>query len=149
MTRHLGVVGALVALTAITLLPTLGFPPYIPPYNPDNLWALSLGPESIDSYFTRDADGSYRPVAYLTLWAHYHSHGFDPSVYFGFNIALWIACAFMVYALGYALGHSWVAAGVAAALMLVDGRGMTAIVWIPERATTMACVMGGIALLLA
>ena len=51
--------------------------------------------------------------------------------------------------LGYTLGRSVLAAAVAAGLMLIDERGMTAIVWIPERATPMACVMGGIALLLA
>ena len=145
----MGVVGALVALAGLTLLPIFGFPPSIEPYNHDNIWALSLGADSIESYFTETADGSYRPVAYLTLWAQYHMSGFDPSAYFSINIALWIGCAGVVYALGYVVGGSWLAAGVAAALLLIDGRGMTAVVWIPERATTFACVMGGIALLLA
>jgi hypothetical protein len=147
--RHFWVVSALAALTALAVLPALGFPPSIEPYNHDNIWALSLGAMPVDSYFTHPPDGIYRPVAYLTLWAQYEIGGLDPSAYFAFNIALWIACGGVVYALGYTLGRSWPAAGVAAGLMLVDERALAAIVWIPERATTIACVMGGIALLLA
>ena len=147
--RHLGVVGALVALTVLVLLLAVGFPPFTRPYHPDNIWALSLGANPIDGYFTDPPDGIYRPLTYLTLWAQYQIGGFDPSAYFGFNIALWIACGCVVYVLGYALGRSQLAAGVAAGLLLIDDRGMTAIVWIPERATTIACVLGGIALLLA
>jgi hypothetical protein len=146
---HLAAIGGLVALVAVTVLPATGFPPSFQPYNGDNIWALSLGPESIGSYFTNLATASYRPVTYVTLWAQYHIGGLDPSAYFAVNIALWIGCGCVVYAIGYTLGRSLLAAAVAAGLLLIDWRGMTAIVWIPERATPMACVMGGIALLLA
>ena len=149
MLWHLGVVATLVALTALVVLPAAGLPPFPHPYNGDNIWALSLGADSIDSYFTDPPDGIYRPVAYLTLWAQYQVGGLDPSPYFAVNIVLWIACGGVVYALGNTLGRSWLAAGVMAGLMLVDERGMTAIVWVPERANTIACVLGGIALLLA
>jgi hypothetical protein len=147
--RHLGVVGALLALTALAVLPAVGIPPFARPYHGDNIWALSLGASPIDSYFTDPPAGIYRPLGYVTLWAQYQIGGLDPSAYFGVNIALWIACGCVVYALGYMLGRSELAAGVAAGLLLLDERGLVAIVWIPERATTIACVMGGIALLLA
>ncbi len=147
--RHLGAVGALSALTTLTLLPAVGFPPYIRPYSADNIWALSLGADSIDSYFTDPPAGIYRPLGYLTLWAQYHIGGLDPTAYFAVNIVLWIGCGCVVYALGYTVGRSQLAAAAAAGVMLIDDRGMTAIVWIPERATTLACVLGGIALLIA
>lgn len=149
MLRHWGVLGALGTLTALTVLPAVGLPLFPQPYNPDNIWALRLGAEPIGSYFTDPPDGIYRPLGYVTLWAQYHLGGLDPSAYFAVNIALWIGAGCVVYLLGYTLAGSQLAAGVAAALMLVDERGMTAIVWIPERATTIACVMGGVALLLA
>jgi hypothetical protein len=146
---HLAAVGALIALTAITLLPAVGFPPSIPPYNPDNLFALSVGTHSVDSYFTGAAAGAYRPVTYLALWAQYHVNGVDPGAYFAVNMVLWIACGCMVYALGYGLGRSHLAAAIAAGLMLIDERAMAAIVWIIERQTMLACLLGGSALLLA
>ena len=148
---HVGVMGALAALTALVVLPAIGLPPLPQPYNHDNIWALSLGADPLGSYFTDPPDGvnRYRPFTYVTLWAQYQIGGLDPSAYFAINIALWIACGCVVYALGYMLGRSWLAAGVAAFLLLVDDRGMAAIVWVPERATTIACLMGGIALLLA
>ena len=149
MLWHLAAVGALVALAALTLIPAVGFPPSIPPNHGDNIWALTLGPEPLTSYFTDPPGGVYRPLGHATLWAQYHTSGLDPSAYFTFNIALWVACGCAVYALGYALGRSYLAAGVAAGLLLVDDRGMTAIVWIPERSTTIACILGVLALLLA
>jgi hypothetical protein len=149
MLWHLAAVGVLVALTALTLLPAVGFPPSIPPYNHDNLFALAVGAEPIDSYFTGPSHGAYRPITYVALWTQYQISGVDPVAYFGANMVLWIACGCVVYALGYALGHSLLAACAAAGLMLVDERAMTAIVWIIERQTMIACLMGGAALLLA
>ncbi len=147
--RHLGAVGALVALTSLVVLPAVGIPPLERPYNHDNIWGLSLGAHPIGSFFTDPPGGIYRPLGYVTLWAQYQIGGLDPSAYFAVNIALWAACGCVVYALGYGLGRSQLAAGVVAGVMLLDDRGMAAIVWIPERATTLACVLGGIALLLA
>src|SRR5204863_1955558 len=92
---------------------------------------------------------AYRPVPVFTLWLQYELAGLNPQSYFWVNIVLVVCMCAVLYALVYRMTGSWAAGGGAAFALLVDARGATAINTIVERQTTLACILGLLALLAA
>jgi hypothetical protein len=129
--------------------PAFGFPPSIPPFGPDNVFALELGTYSDPGLFFSSAEQVWRPLTYTTLWAQYQLSGLEIWPYFAVNIVLWIVCAALVYALVYVHTGLVLAAAAAAFITLTDDRVFSALVLIIERQTTLACIFGLLALLAA
>jgi hypothetical protein len=146
---HVISIAALSVLGVLIVLPAFGFPPEIPPFGPDNVFALELGTYSDPGFFFSNAEQVWRPVAYSTVWAQYQASGLDISAYFAVNIVLWVVCAALVYALVHVHTHLALAAAAAAFITLTDDRMFSALVLIIERQTTMACIFGLLALLAA
>jgi hypothetical protein len=148
--RHGLVLGGIVLVAA----GVLGDAIFVHPLTPDNLEAMSVGPLHHNpwDYFSGAAHTAhrpfYRPVAELTLWVQNHVLGLDPHTYFGVNIALWVLCAWALYAYVHAATESRVLAAAAALATLLDGRAILATLWILERQSTIAFLCGFCALLL-
>jgi hypothetical protein len=125
----------------------------IRPLHGDNLSILSWAARSEATSFLRGNPLSYpewRPLAYLTVWAQYKMVGIrQVESYFAFNIVLWVSCAYCLYAFVYQTSHSRLSALPAAAAMVSDERAVEAIKWITGRQTTLACLFGFCALLIA
>jgi hypothetical protein len=125
----------------------------IRPLHGDNLSILSWAARSDATSFVRGNPLSYpewRPLAYLTVWAQYKVAGIrQMESYFAFNIVVWLSCAYCFYAFVYQTSQSRLSALAAAAAMVSDERAVEAIKWITGRQTTLACLFGFSALLLA
>jgi hypothetical protein len=126
---------------------------FVHPLDADNLVALSVGVRHNPAdYFTGGAHSfyrpAYRPFAELTLWIQDHAVGLEPHSYFAVNIVIWALAALAVYAfVVLAVGSR--ALGAAAALAtLLDARGILAILWILERQSSLALLLGMTAMLL-
>ncbi len=142
---HVISIGALSVLGALIFWPAFGFPPSIPPFGPDNVYALELGAyDDPTAFFT--ADQVWRPVTYSTLWAQYQISELDISAFFGVNIVLWLACASLVYGLVYAHTGLLFAAAAAGLITLTDERMFSPLVLIIERQSVLAAVFGILAL---
>jgi hypothetical protein len=127
----------------------------IPPFDADNLVVLSTSARSYSdpwNLFTGSFISyipGYRPLPYVTIWAQYRLFGVDATPFFVVNVLLWAGCAAVVYLLAARLAmRARGAVLLAAVALLVDTRGRASIYWIGERQATMACVLGGAALLL-
>jgi hypothetical protein len=148
--RHGLVLGGIVLVAA----GVLGSAIFVHPLTPDNLEAMSVGPLHHNpwDYFSGAAHTAhrpfYRPAAELTLWLQYHVLGLNPHTYFGINIALWLLCAWVLYAYVVAATASRVLGAAAALATLLDGRAILATLWILERQSTIAFLCGFAALLL-
>jgi len=144
--RHALVVAVLALVAAWIALPVFDVPPFIYPFNYDNVDALQLAMSySPDTFFT-NAGQVYRPFTYFSLWLQHEISGFTLSAFYSLNLFLWLACAVVAYLLVFVNTASWMAAGAAALLLLTDDRFFTALVWLIERQTTMACVFGALGL---
>lgn len=146
---HVIAIGVLCALAALIVWPAFGFPPSIPPFGVDNVYALELGAYSDPASFFSSADQVWRPITYSTLWAQYEISELDLSAFFSVNIVLWIVCASLVYALVYLHTQVVLVAAAAAFITLTDERTFSPLVLIIERQTTMACIFGLLAMLVA
>jgi hypothetical protein len=146
---HVIAIAALGVLGALIVWPAFGFPPSIPPFGPDNVYALHLGAYSDPASFFNDAEQVWRPVTYSTLWAQYQISGLDVSAFFGANIVLWIVGASLVYVVVYVHTHLALAAAAAAFITLTDARTFSPLILIIERQTTLACIFGLLAMLIA
>ena len=148
--RHGLVLGGIILVAA----GVLGGALFVHPLTPDNLEAMSVAPLHHNpwDYFSGAAHTAhrpfYRPAAELTLWLQYHVLGLDPHTYFGVNIALWILCAWALYAYVQLATGSRVFGAAAALATLLDGRAILATLWILERQSTIAFLAGFSALLL-
>ena len=146
---HLIAIAALSVLAAFIAWPAFGFPPSLPPFGPDNVFALELGTYADPGIFFSSAEQVWRPLTYSSLWAQYQISGLDLGAFFGVNIVLWIACAAVVYALVYAHTHLVLAAAAAAFITLTDDRMFSPLVLIIERQSALAAIFGLMALLVA
>ena len=90
----------------------------------------------------------YRPLAYLSIWAQEQIGGFYASQFTQSlpNLAVWIAAVLALYALVYSLTRSRLAGLLAAGVFAIDERVQTATVWIGESQSTLACLLGLVAL---
>jgi hypothetical protein len=122
------------------------------PFSNDNVQALSLATSSNPfDYFTGGFSDlpAYRPLTELSLWLQYHVLGVNPPSYFVVNLAAWIAVALAVYVLVYLLSASVLASALAAGVLLLDPRALSAIFVIGDRATSFLCLCGLAALMIA
>jgi hypothetical protein len=122
------------------------------PFTSDNFQGLSLATASNPlDYFTAGFSNlpAYRPVTELSLWLQYRILGITPESYFIFNIAVWIGVAVALYALVYLLSGSVLASALAAAVLLLDPRALSAIFVIGDRATSFVALCGLVALMVA
>lgn len=91
----------------------------------------------------------WRPLPYLTIWIEHAFFGLEwVRGHFIVNIGLWVVCSFLVYKLVLSLTADRIAAMLAATWLLFDRRAISALSWIVERQTSLACGFGLLALLL-
>jgi hypothetical protein len=91
----------------------------------------------------------WRPLAYLTVWLQYRWFQIDHlHAYYVINLLLWTGCAWLVCHIVRRLTHSSVPALLAAAVVVTDTRAVAATIGFLERATSMACLFGLMALLI-
>jgi hypothetical protein len=125
----------------------------IPPFDGDNVLALSAAarPDPLSFFTGRSFDylPIYRPIPYVLTWIQYHLVGLRPAAYFLVNIMIWIGCAGCAYAVTYLLTRFRIAAFLAALLLLLDVRATAALWWIAERQSSLACLFGALALIVA
>lgn len=141
---------ALTGICAAVLLPVLGWPPFIPPFNQDNLDALRIAAREDPSFFIEGTQNFvYRPLTYTSLWVQTEVFGLRPSVLFSTNLVIWWGCALVLYGLVRTHVRSSLVALVAGVALLTDHRVETALVWIIERQSILACLFGGSALAIA
>lgn len=123
----------------------------IPPFDDDNLYALAwVDAAPVGAVFAVDPAiyPEWRPLAYASLWLEHRLVQSGPvAIHFAVNLALWIACAWLVYRSVHLLAQSRIAALMSATMVLTDPRATWALVSIIERQTTMACAFGLAALL--
>jgi hypothetical protein len=146
---HFLSIGALILVAVLIVQPAFGWPPSLPPFGPDNVYALELGAYSDPGTFFGTADQVWRPITYSSLWVQYEISGLDVSAFFSPNIVLWIACAGLIYALVYMHTRLVLAAAAAALITLTDDRMFSPLALIIERQTTLACIFGLLAMLIA
>jgi hypothetical protein len=142
-------------LAGLVLLAVLAFQPALQtrPFGTDNLGALSWAASAEALSFLRGHPLLYpewRPLTYLTIWLQYQLVGLDAiQTWFLVNILLWALSAYAVYACVLALTGSTPSAMLVAVATLVDSRGMEDLGWIEGRQTSMVCIFGLLAFLLA
>jgi hypothetical protein len=121
------------------------------PFEEDNVYVLAWS-AATPAARVLAVDPSYypewRPLAYATVWGAQHL-GAPVVLQFGVNLALWIACALLVMRITFRLTQSSAGAFLAGALVLTDPRATWALVAIVERQTSMACLFGLGAVLVA
>lgn len=150
MRRDVLCVVLLTVTGAAVLLPVLGWPPYMPPLSGDNLDSLSIATSSDPEFFIHGARSFvYRPVTYSSLWVENEVFGLHPSVFFSTNLLIWLGCAVVLYGIARTHVRSSLVALVAAVALLTDHRIDTALVWMIERQSILACLLGGSALAIA
>jgi hypothetical protein len=136
-------VAALLAMVALILYwPIFG----ILPLDGDNLYVLGWADAAPATDLLRLDPAIYpewRPLAYLTVWLEHRMVRLRAvGIHHGVNLALWIACCWLVYRIVQRLTASRFAAVVAAILLVIDPRAMTMMVWIIGRQTSLACLLG-------
>lgn len=122
--------------------PVLGIQPLLG----DNLYVLAWVDQApVTALLKLDPEiyPEWRPLAYWTIWIEHAVLQLQAvPVHFAVNLALWVACAWLVYRLVMELGGSPAAAAAAGIFLLIDRRSVEALTWIVERQTTLACVLG-------
>jgi hypothetical protein len=89
----------------------------------------------------------WRPLAYQSIWLEHQLVQLRAvAIHHGVNLALWIACAWLVYRIVVRLSDSHLAGALAAVLLASDPRAMPLMTWIVDRQGSMACVFGLLAL---
>jgi len=123
------------------------------PLDADNLAALDLAAnQKISSLLTGSSALGlpyYRPIPFTISILQYQVFGLDTYYFFLFNLGVWIICVWCVYFLVAYLSKSRLSAVIAAALVLLDPRAITSLVWIGERQSSMSGLFGLGAILLA
>ena len=145
--RLLGRHGLVFGAIALVAAGVFGNALFVHPLDPDNLVALSVGPLHHPwDYFSGAAHTVYRPfyrpTAELTLWVQYHVLGLQPHSYFAVNIGLWVACAWVLYGYVYVATGSRAFGAAAALATMLDGRAILATLWILERQSSIAFLLG-------
>jgi hypothetical protein len=146
---HAGVIAGIVLLALLIVWPPFGFPPSIPPFAADNIDALSLGAFPDPWFFFSHGGAVWRPITYSTLWIQYELGGLNIGAFVAVNVALWVTCAALVYAVVYSHTRAILAAAPVALVLLTDDRFFTPLVWFIERQSLMASIFGLLALLCA
>ncbi len=133
---------ALTALASMVLRPAFN----ILPFDGDNFYALLWSDRTTLSEVYRVDPAIYpewRPLAYLSVWGQYRLTGLDTMVpYFVVNLLLLVACAWLVHDIVLRWTASPVGAWSAASLAMTDQRVVSAMTWIIERQSSMACLLG-------
>jgi hypothetical protein len=116
------------------------------PLEADNVYALAwVHSAPLGAVFIGDAAilPEWRPLPYATLWVMHHLLGLNGmTVHFIVNLAIWIACAWLVYGLVRDVSGS-VAAGLIASLFLLsDTRVTWTLTSIIDRQMSLACLFG-------
>jgi hypothetical protein len=92
----------------------------------------------------------WRPLAFISVWIEHRLVQLRAvAVHHGVNLALWIACCWLVYRIVDRLCQSRIAGAVVAVVLLSDPRAMPLMTWIIERQTSLACAFGLVALYVA
>lgn len=92
----------------------------------------------------------WRPLAYATVWLQFQITGLSSVVpYQAMNIVLWLGCVCLAGLLVHRVTGGWAAPAVTMAVLVTDARWMSALIWIDDRQTTIACLFGLTALLVA
>lgn len=85
----------------------------------------------------------WRPFAYFTIWIEYQLFQLSGvPLHFAVNVALWVACAWLVYRIVDTLTGARLAGAAAGAWLLFDRRAIESLSWIVERQTLLACLAG-------
>jgi hypothetical protein len=146
--QHGCVLAGLLFVGLMTSWPALG----VRPFYLDNVISLTLAERSSPWQFWTHSfvtyQPTYRPFAFTVLWLQGQVDGLNASPYYLFNILLWIACAWAVYAIVYTLIRSKAIGGLVALVVLVDARATTLLWTIEERQMPLAVLAGLLALLL-
>ena len=124
---------------------------HLTPFEEDNVYALAWAASTpavqvpaVDPFYYPE----WRPLAYATVWIEQRL-GVPMAFHFGVNLALWIACAWLAHRIVRRLVDSEAAALLASLLVLTDPRATWTLVAIIERQTSLACVFGLSAVLVA
>jgi hypothetical protein len=114
------------------------------PFEEDNVYVLAWSAATpaarvlaVDPHYYPE----WRPLAYATVWAEQQA-GAPIAWHFGVNLALWTACAWLVYRITRQLADSDTAGLLAGLLVLTDPRATWTLVAIVERQTSIACLLG-------
>lgn len=146
---HLGPVVLIAATGLATFIRVINTRPIAA----DNLVALSIASRGSPAKLFTGSFVSYvpgyRPIAHLSTWIQYRAFGLHVKPYFLLNLFIWIACALAVYVLVHSLTASRLAATGAGLCLLLDPRALSALYWIGERQSSMACLFGCLALVVA
>jgi hypothetical protein len=143
--RAVEAIGVLVGLAVIVWW-TFGAALHVHPLGGDNLYVLSWANRTTAAGLLRVDPIIYpewRPLTYATIWVQFQWSRLDHvALYHAVNLALWTACAWLVWDLVRHVTRSRVAGLVAAVLVLTDVRAITAQTLIVERQTSMAVLFG-------
>ncbi len=146
--QHSAVLAGLLLAGLTAFWPVLGARPFYL----DNVISLTLAERSSPWPFWTHTfvtyQPTYRPFAFTVLWLQGQISGLHATPYYLFNILVWVACAWVVYAIVYALIRSKPVSGLVALAVLFDLRATTLLWTIEERQMSLAALAGLLALLL-
>lgn len=143
-----------VALASIGIVAVFAMQPLttLRPFDSDNVLALSLASEKSPwAWWTGQIFSflpGYRPLPYTLTWLQYQWVGLQPLSYFVVNAFILSACAIAFLGLLYQITGRIFPSLLAALLFLVDLRTMPSLYWIGERQSSLAALMGLLALLI-
>ena len=120
------------------------------PFEEDNVHVLSWAASTPAARIVSGDPHYYpewRPLAYATIWFQQRITGDRIPPQFVVNLAIWIACAWLVFRITNQATGSVTGAACAAVLLLADPRATWVIVTIVDRQNSLACLFGLLATL--
>lgn len=118
----------------------------------DNLYVLAWADQaSLSSLASVDPAiyPEWRPLAYFTIWLEHLVVPLRATwIHHAINLILWVTCSWLVYRIVREVVASRLAGLVAATLVLSDRRAISAMTWVVERQSPLACAFGFGAVLL-
>lgn len=127
--------------------------PGTPPLEGDDVYVLGWAEHARVTDLIRVDPTIYpewRPLAYATVWLQFQFTGLSSvAPYHAMNIAFWLGCVVLAGLLVYRVTGGWTAPAVTMAVLVTDQRWMSALIWIDDRQTTIACLLGLAALVVA
>ncbi len=119
------------------------------PFDPDNVLTLSMAQEPPGHWWTGQTLSYlpvYRPIPFTLTWLQYQFMGLEPIGYFVVNALILISCGVALFGLLYPIIGRFICALAAAFLFLTDPRTMPSVYWIGERQSSLAGLLGLLAL---
>ena len=127
--------------------------PGTPPLEGDDVYVLGWASQARAADLIRVDPSSYpewRPLAFATVWLQFQMTGLSSVVpYQIVNIVCWLGCVCLAGWLVYRVTGGWAAPAVSMAVLVTDARWMSSLIWIDDRQTTIACLLGLSALIIA